>query len=69
MAHEIAAAAPLAVVSLRQTLRMGLAERVRAAAQREQQQSAGLASSRPPTPVRGMSAQLCPAHALVRGAR
>jgi len=42
MAREIAAAAPLAVVSLRQALRMGLAEQVRAATQREQQEQAWL---------------------------
>lgn len=42
MAREIAAAAPLAVVSIRETLRMGLADRVRAATQREQQEQSWL---------------------------
>jgi 2-(1,2-epoxy-1,2-dihydrophenyl)acetyl-CoA isomerase len=42
-AAQIAASAPLAVVSIRQTLRGDLADRVRAAAAREQAEQAWLA--------------------------
>ena len=60
MAREIAAAAPLAVVSLRQTLRMGLAERVRAAEGTYRALVDGLMVQRVMTDV-----DLAPVHAFI----